>query len=251
MISFEQIIDDVDRAFSASSSNDENIHSLEIALDLAKNYGGNALNAAGMSSNLNAIAWAKASMSNQWMQHYLERKYSEVDPFLIDLLNGGDHLAIEAGSPPPHAIDNVLARELNQELKNYGYNSLFSSSTEENSKGDRTMVVFCSEMNMGDINRHIGISSVRLLCSLLSLRIKDTKTSGSSNFIDVTRVLTLREEEVLKWLAVGLRNAEIAYKLGIAEVSVRKHVINIRKKLNAKTREQAIAVAIHDRIISI
>ncbi|WP_162798572.1 helix-turn-helix domain-containing protein [Sulfitobacter sp. SK012] len=63
--------------------------------------------------------------------------------------------------------------------------------------------------------------------------------------------LTPKEHDVLCWLACGLRNDQIAFKGNIAEVTVRKHLINIRHKLGAATREQAIAIAIRDAWISL
>ncbi|MBL1241838.1 MAG: helix-turn-helix transcriptional regulator [OCS116 cluster bacterium] len=60
------------------------------------------------------------------------------------------------------------------------------------------------------------------------------------------KTITAKEKEVFSWLAVGLRNDAIADKLNIAEITVRKHIISARKKLNASTREQALAIAICD-----
>lgn len=43
--------------------------------------------------------------------------------------------------------------------------------------------------------------------------------------------LTLREEEALKWMAAGLRNKEIAVRLGITERTATFHVGNVLSKL--------------------
>lgn len=56
--------------------------------------------------------------------------------------------------------------------------------------------------------------------------------------------LTDREKECLMWLARGLRNDRIAEKLGIKPVTVELHIANARKKLDAETREQALALAV-------
>jgi len=56
--------------------------------------------------------------------------------------------------------------------------------------------------------------------------------------------LSPRERECLTWLALGLRNARIAEKLGISRPTVELHLGNARRKLNARTREQAVARAI-------
>lgn len=64
-------------------------------------------------------------------------------------------------------------------------------------------------------------------------------------------LLTTREIETLQWLASGLQNSEIAEKMNIAIVTVSKHLASARQKLNAKTREQALAIAIRDYHLTI
>ena len=52
--------------------------------------------------------------------------------------------------------------------------------------------------------------------------------------------LTEREAEVLRWLARGLANKQIAVELGISEHTVKFHVSSIYTKLNATNRTQAV-----------
>lgn len=63
--------------------------------------------------------------------------------------------------------------------------------------------------------------------------------------------LTKREIEVLKLLAEGLFNKEIAYKLDISERTVKNHVSNIFKKINVADRTQAAVFAIKNELVSI
>ena len=51
--------------------------------------------------------------------------------------------------------------------------------------------------------------------------------------------LSSREIEVLKLVAGGMRNKEIAFELSIAEATVNAHVKHILEKLNASDRTQA------------
>jgi DNA-binding CsgD family transcriptional regulator len=55
--------------------------------------------------------------------------------------------------------------------------------------------------------------------------------------------LTLREEEVLKLMAEGLRNKEIAARLSITERTATFHVGNVLSKLGADGRVEAIHFA--------
>lgn len=59
-------------------------------------------------------------------------------------------------------------------------------------------------------------------------------------------VLTGREGDVLKLLAEGLTNAEIAARLFISEETVKTHVANILRKLGLTHRTQAAIYAIRN-----
>jgi len=64
------------------------------------------------------------------------------------------------------------------------------------------------------------------------------------------RSLTHREVEVLRMVAKGLGNKEIAVALNIAEVTVKLHVSHVLEKLNAKDRTEAATAALQRGIIS-
>lgn len=61
--------------------------------------------------------------------------------------------------------------------------------------------------------------------------------------------LTVREIEVLRIVAEGQRNKQIAYKLGITEETVKFHIKNILSKLEAKDRTHAVTIAVRRGII--
>jgi DNA-binding NarL/FixJ family response regulator len=63
--------------------------------------------------------------------------------------------------------------------------------------------------------------------------------------------LTAREVEVLRTLAGGNRNRDIAGLLFISEETVKVHIKHIMDKLSAKDRTQAIAIAVHRGIIEL
>ena len=52
-----------------------------------------------------------------------------------------------------------------------------------------------------------------------------------------------RELEVLRLVALGRSNGDIASQLGISSDTVRNHIRNARDKLGAKTKSHAIALA--------
>jgi DNA-binding NarL/FixJ family response regulator len=63
--------------------------------------------------------------------------------------------------------------------------------------------------------------------------------------------LTAREVEVLRTLAGGNRNRDIAGLLFISEETVKVHIKHIMDKLSAKDRTQAIAIAVRRGIIEL
>ena len=68
----------------------------------------------------------------------------------------------------------------------------------------------------------------------------------SKRFDRTGRALSGREREVLLLLADGLTGPEIAERLRISTETVRTHLQNVLRKLNARTRCHAIAIAMQD-----
>ena len=62
-------------------------------------------------------------------------------------------------------------------------------------------------------------------------------------------LLTRREREVLRLLAEGFRNDEVAERLGISPLTVRTHVRHAMEKLDAGTRTEAVATALRLSLI--
>ena len=56
--------------------------------------------------------------------------------------------------------------------------------------------------------------------------------------------LTQREVQCIEGLASGLSNSDIAKQLQISVPTVALHLSNARRKLSARTREQAVALAV-------
>jgi DNA-binding NarL/FixJ family response regulator len=63
--------------------------------------------------------------------------------------------------------------------------------------------------------------------------------------------LSAREEEVMRLVALGLRNAEIARKLFISEQTVKSHLSNIFQKLEIQDRVELTVYAIRNGIIGV
>lgn len=62
--------------------------------------------------------------------------------------------------------------------------------------------------------------------------------------------LSSREKEVISWIKEGKTNWEISVILGISERTVKFHVQNIERKLNAVNKTHAIAIALEQNLVS-
>jgi DNA-binding NarL/FixJ family response regulator len=78
-----------------------------------------------------------------------------------------------------------------------------------------------------------------------------TTFEGIRSDAELAPRLTERELEVVKALAHGKSNKEIAHSLGISEKTVRNHASNIYKKLHIFDRTQAVIYAIRRGLVDI
>jgi DNA-binding NarL/FixJ family response regulator len=63
--------------------------------------------------------------------------------------------------------------------------------------------------------------------------------------------LTAREIDVLRHIAGGNRNRDIAEKLFISEDTVKGHIRHIMEKLGASDRTEAVAIAVRRGIVQL
>ena len=71
------------------------------------------------------------------------------------------------------------------------------------------------------------------------------KVSENQDIKDKVKILSQRQVEVLKLIAKGQSNKQIAYELGLTEGTVKLHVTAILKLLNVYNRTGAVVAATH------
>jgi DNA-binding NarL/FixJ family response regulator len=74
--------------------------------------------------------------------------------------------------------------------------------------------------------------------------------ASSSSADQLTRLLTDRELEVLKMVACGLSNAEIAEQLTISPATAKTHVAHLLTKLDARDRIQLVIIAYRSGVVT-
>jgi DNA-binding NarL/FixJ family response regulator len=93
--------------------------------------------------------------------------------------------------------------------------------------------------------RHHVVASPALALRLLR-HMRDSEVPPASAYN-----LTPRELEVLKFVARGATNAQIASELGISGSTVKNHLCSVFAKLDVSSRSQAIAFAVKRGLIAI
>ena len=99
---------------------------------------------------------------------------------------------------------------------------------------------------LGNAIRTVHGGDAQLHPSIASKLMREVAAAGSRH--KEADALTARELDVLKALARGMSNKEIAAELGVAEKTVKTHVSSILRKLQVADRTQAALYAVRERL---
>src|SRR6266704_2665306 len=94
------------------------------------------------------------------------------------------------------------------------------------------------------------ISGERVMASAVVNRVIEM-LSGNSTPKEFYDGLTGREIEILKLIAIGQANAQIARRLDISDKTVRNHVSNMYEKLHIYDRSQAVLYAVRKGLVEV
>jgi DNA-binding NarL/FixJ family response regulator len=94
------------------------------------------------------------------------------------------------------------------------------------------------------------VAGERVMASAVANRVLEMLTGATTpkEFYDG---LTAREVEILKMLATGMPNKQIAFRLKISDKTVRNHVSNMYEKLNIFDRSQAVLYAVRKGLVEV
>jgi len=107
---------------------------------------------------------------------------------------------------------------------------------------------------VADAIRSVWAGQSRISPSMASKLLNEfaaiSKASGDRSRIPAPR-LTDREMEVLRLVAKGMNNRDIAKELYISENTVKNHIRNILEKLHLHSRMEAVVYAVREKLLEI
>ena len=86
-------------------------------------------------------------------------------------------------------------------------------------------------------------AAVAVMGALAEQALNEARDLAVLESPESTQVLSKREHEVLRLVAQGLTNKEIAYRLGLSPRTIQYHLNTIFNKTGVSTRSEAVAYA--------
>ncbi|WP_111656062.1 LuxR family transcriptional regulator [Isoalcanivorax indicus] len=185
-----------------------------------------------------------SGFSFAWVTHYQDSGYALDDPFprycattYAPQRTGVDHLA-------QHQYLEVRERRIIEESAEDGFRSGVSCTTRLMGPAGFSAWNLGSTLPGSEVDKLLlryG-DALRLLAFCVHDRLCQFPVVGAPS-------LSGRERQCLERLCAGQRVKQIAWALSLAEVTVELHIANARRKLGARTREEALARALRWRLI--
>ena len=203
------------------------------------------------------IAGVFSNMSADWMSYYVSEKYYESDPLIHRGVNDPtDFIFTQENASLLLSPEMKRGQQLFDEVAEIGIRSSVLLPYHDTHTAHLVMFNLGSADATPEFLKRLDITNddvfvgAALAQSFLPKLLGDKEKLPAWYAVNsgVER-LTAREIEVLNWVAAGLRNDRVADKMGITSATVNFHVTSIKKKLKAKTREHAVAIAFTHNLI--
>lgn len=151
----------------------------------------------------------------------------------------------------PAVIDGPLGNgAFTRELERLGATQLLVHGVHDADGRALTLFAFaCRPGSVGPRQTYLA----QILAPALHAAWVRTQLSRAASTLDKASnhaVLTVREQDILKWIYLGKSNFEIGAILKISPLTVKNHVQKILRKLNVVNRTQAIGKALELRILN-
>lgn len=192
-----------------------------------------------------------STMSSEWRTRYRKRAYHRGDVILRHARTSFEMISEDIGTKTTTLAQSDTELRIDRDLADLGYRGSIAQSFRAPTEHDRLVTTLISDHSISDLGGDEFQQKFKRMSSVIAAFIgTPNRDTPDSYFLD-TFPLTLKERDALAYLASGLMNDQIADRLNITEVAVRKRLNAARNKLGAATREQAVAIAVRDRLIDI
>ncbi len=198
-----------------------------------------AKSAAGGQSRQHAIQMRTSAGLDAWVNDYAAHGDARFDPMFSHGVFMPGPIFTGADNLPDHPYLTAREREVILRAGDHGFRSgiaLPMLFTEPGVSGGWNLLCSAGRKETAAISNHLN-GYLPAFSTLVQSRLEALDAQRPSPLTD-------REREVLLWLGRGERSDQIAHRLNIKPVTVSLHLKNARKKLGARTREQALGLAI-------
>lgn len=182
----------------------------------------------------------------EWIARYQDCGYARIDPFFSHCCTSFRPISTGVAYADRHTELSDAQMNLISEASEFGINAGFSSTLRL--PGPHGVAGW----NIGSSLSRAEVDALRAEhedALRLAARYAHDELVRAQSACRVT-ALSPRETECLVLLARGQRTKDIARTLGISPASVELYLRNARDKLGAATREQAVAIALVQGLIS-
>lgn len=219
----------------------------QAAHEILGDLGCTAMNVASVRTDLSEVTYMRSSMSEEWLEEYTAETYIDVDPF-VDTVRPGVPLRPGGRLILTGQVRDARrkAEALHHNMAGAGYRMAFGGPFDSDLPGERRLVTLFSDQHAPRFWRPEATRRLQGASLLVNAFLFQRPEVDPA--LEAPR-LTGREQDVLLLLASGLKNKQIAERLGLAEITVRMHLSSARTRLGARTREQAVAIAVRDNLI--
>lgn len=189
---------------------------------------------------------ADSTMSQDWLGDYVACGFHNVDPFLHGVWQGQSLMTVDSGTLVRNDDTCSASYALNYGLSDAGYGHLRASVFHPAEGGVTRLVSLC----FTDDDHDVDPSAALAFSSVINTFYRFGEEKGSLSFWRTPQVgITKRERDALSFLSDGNAVSTVAFKMGISETMVHRHLSSCQRKYGAASREQLIAMAIKDRVI--
>ena len=208
-----------------------------------QDLGATAVNAAAVCPELRQPNWFRSSLPRATREEYA-KSYIGSD-FIVDHVASSRH-------PLIWQTERRIAYEGIEKYSKFadfvrdaGKQVVLSCSFRPAVSANIHSITYCSTLKSNEVVAPQNLRRIEIAMQLLLPWLGSPEDSAASDLVPLPgHQLSPRELQVLRLIAGGLMTARIADELGISEVTVTKHLSSACRKLDARTRAEAVARAL-------